>query len=405
MFSVSTIKLNILFLLLIIGVFESYSQADLTAGESIYEDENRIGTEIIKEGKLELERPMLNNDRSLMAGTILYDQSELVNYPAQGFGGANASGTTGELFGLNAFIGGNFFVADDFTVPISELWSIDSIVVFCYETGSGTTSSIDSVIMQVRQGNTPGTGSVVFGDMTTNRLANTYFSGIYRARPANLTNNQRPIMKARVNLNGTSFTSGSYMIEYILGGNSMLAGPFALLRTLGTTHIATGNAFQYNASWINVFEKDVLLDNPLPKGLTFIVYGTSVEDNAARINGVNYYTLQDAINAAVNDGDEITLLKNINDATINVGLNNKSVVIKSDGYTCTINQLNISNGEYLKWIEGTLGITGVINNNTSGILWNNAIIANAIFNNTGIYKGNGSFNGNLNNQNHIVPGN
>ena len=387
-----------------IGCLKSYSQVNLTAGESIFEDENKTGSDKINEENLEFERPILNNERSLMSGTILYDQSQLVNYPGQGFGGANVNGTTGELFGLSASISGNFVVADDFNVPISELWSIDSIVIFCYQTGSSITSSVDNVRMQVRQGITPGMGSVIFGDLTNNRLSNTYFSGIYRTLPTALTNTQRPIMKARVNLNGTSFTSGSYMIEYLIGGNSMLTGPFVPLRTLGTTHIATGDAYQYNTSWISVLERDAALNNPLPKGLTFIIYGTSVEDNAAEINGVNYYTLQDAINAAVNDGDEITLLKNINEATVNVGLNNKSVIVKADGYTCTISQLNISNGEYLRWIEDNLTITGSINN-TTGTLWNNANITIPNFTNTGIYKGTGTLNGNITNQSNIQPGN
>jgi hypothetical protein len=119
--------------------------------------------------------------------------------------------------------------------------------------------------------------------------------------------------------------------------------------------------------------------------------------------GVEYFTLQEAINAITSNGQEVTLLMDITEPEINI--TNYSVTVKANGYNCAINQLNIGNGKSFEWVEDTLNITGAINNNTSGVLINKAVIINTSFNNTGIYKGTGQFIGNFTNQNLFIPGN
>lgn len=340
----------------------------------------------------------------MMPGPILLNQGQLINYPGEGFGGADVSGITGQLVGATVRITTNRILADDIIVPPGEKWIIDSITFFHYQTNSGLTSSINDLRIQIREGNTPGTGVVIYGDLTTNRLDTSYFSGIYRTSPTTKTNTQRPVMKSIVFTDSLPIVSGTYLIEHTVEGNTSLAGPFSPLRTTSIAHVATGNGFQLTTSWINIIELNTVGGDPQPKGLAMIVYGISLEDKEAEVNGINYNTLQDAIDAVVNDGDEITLLKNINSSTINVGLNNKSVVLKADGFTCAIGQLNISNGEYLRWAEDNLTITGSINNAT-GVLWNNASITMPNFINTGVYKGTGNLIGIMVNQNTVSPGN
>lgn len=397
-------KITILtFLHMIIFCDMLHAQAHLVAGESIFEAGNRTINSISNPKDNETFRPIDNHARSMMSG-ILWDQSEHINYPGQGFNGADASGTTGALLGVSVKLADNHILADDFIIPSGERWELDSIVLFNYQTNSGIVSTINDVKMLIRQGNTAGTGTIVFGDMSTNRLASTYFSGKYRTLNTALTNQQRPIMKSKVNTNGISLNSGNYMMEHLVGG-TLTAGPFSIQRTFNTTHETTGNARQFNMAWIDVLENDAFGDNPLAKGLTFIVYGTSFVDKAAEVNGMQYNTLQEAVDAVSFDGENITLLKNINDAVINIGLNNRSVAINANGFNCSIDYLNISNGTYLNWKEDTLFVTTSINNNSSGILWNNAIINIPVFNNTGIYKSNGTIIGQMNNLNTITPGN
>ena len=248
------------------------SQAHLIMGERIFD----VPTNNSSPGNMQnrLLPPDNNAARSMMPGTILYDQSELINQPGAGAVGADVSATTGQLFGVLANISSNFILADDFVVPPGELWVIDSIIIFHYQTNSTTSSTITDVRMQIRQGVTPGAGTIVFGDLTTNRLSNTYFSGIYRTLPSALMNTQRPIMRSVVNTSSLSLGTGSYMMEHLVGG-SLASGPLSPLRTIGTTHISTGDGYQFNGMWNNILELDAVGNNPLPKGITFMVYGTS----------------------------------------------------------------------------------------------------------------------------------
>ena len=346
--------------------------------------------------------PLVQPMMSMMMGPVLHDQSELVNYPGAGFGGADVSAITGNSFGFTSSVSSNIYLADEFAVPPGELWLIDSIELFHYQTGSTTSSTINDMRLQISNGALTGTNNIVFGDLTTNRLNKTSFSGIYRIQPPNFTATNRPIMKSSVVTSALALPSGTYWIENMAGG-TLASGPFTPPRTLGTTHIITGNQYQYNGSWIAVVEFNSGGSNPLPKGMPFVLYGTSIPDLAARVNGIDYISLQDAIDAVTSNGEEITLLKNVNESMITIGP--YSVVIKGDGFNCTLNQINIANGKYLRWLENTLNITGNINNHVSGVLWNNGTISGSSLNNTGIIKGTGTFSNPIANAGTLQPGN
>ena len=299
-----------IFVILLISAFFGFNagaQAHLIVGESIYEADPQGNPDT------KIDRKSFDNAqktaRSLLAGPILYDQSELINYPGQGFGGANVSGSTGMLLGVSNNISSNLILADEFVVPPGELWIIDSIVVFHYQTQTvaSTVSSINDIRMQLRQSAVPGMGTIVFGDLVTNRLVNSSFSTIFRTRSNDLTNNLRPIMRSAVNLSDLPLTSGTYIIEYMAGG-TLSTGPFALLRTLGTTHITTGNGFQFNVNWNNLLELDASGNNPLPKGTTFIVYGTNCTPPEASFSA----TASTCTNVTPNNNGSVTLVSQNN---------------------------------------------------------------------------------------------
>ena len=67
--------------------------------------------------------------------------------------------------------------------------------------------------------------SVVFGDTTTNRLAGSSFSNIYRVLDTGLTDTARPIMADVVTVN-TTLPAGTYWLDWQTGG-TLASGPWA----------------------------------------------------------------------------------------------------------------------------------------------------------------------------------
>ena len=158
---------------------------------------------------------------------ILFDNGPLTTHPGGGAGGANASAVQTALglttFGFGHAITTGFRMADDFTVPAGG-WNISTITFYAYQTGSTTTTTIDNVNLQIWNG-VPGAGgsSVVFGDTTTNRLAGSSFTNIYRVTDTALTGSTRPIMADVVTVN-TTLPAGTYWLDWQTGG-TLSSGP------------------------------------------------------------------------------------------------------------------------------------------------------------------------------------
>jgi len=212
---------------------------------------------------------------------LLYDNGPLVNLPGGGAGGADASvlqtALTLTVFGFSHSVATNNHVADDFTVPAGG-WTVDSLVFYAYQTGSTTTSTITGVRYQIWDGvpGAPGS-SVVFGDLTTNRLTNTTWSNAYRVLDTDLLNTQRPAMKNRVS-GGFTLAAGTYWVEWFTDG-SLASGPWAPPITV-SGETSTGNGLQFlgaSSEWV------VLLDGLFPQGLPFKIYGTGAPSTAPRI--------------------------------------------------------------------------------------------------------------------------
>jgi hypothetical protein len=202
---------------------------------------------------------------------ILYSQNELVTHPGGGYGGADASivQPPGTLRGSNV-VHGSFRICDDFTVPVGYNWLIDSIWIYAYQNGSGTSSTINFVSMKIWNGVPNQTGSVgVFGDTATNRMTRTVFSNIYRSKQDSLLSNFRPIMKQTVNINHTLFNPGTYWLDWSVNGTST-SGPWSPPRSIwGTGN--TGNSKQrVSYVWTDI------IDSGFAKGQAFVIYGTAV---------------------------------------------------------------------------------------------------------------------------------
>ena len=206
---------------------------------------------------------------------VLYDNGPLVTHPGGGAGGADASALQTALllstYGFGHALSSGYRVADDFTIADPE-WDVQTITFFAYQTGSGTTSTINHVNLQIWNGQPGGGGSVIFGDTSTNRLASTSWSNIYRVLDTALTDTQRPIMADVVTV-GTNLAAGTYWLDWQTGGTGA-SGPWAPpISILGQT--ATGNALQYDpatTTW------NPLIDTGAgtQQGLPFVVEGLVV---------------------------------------------------------------------------------------------------------------------------------
>jgi hypothetical protein len=216
---------------------------------------------------------------------ILYNNGQgisppfgLVNYPGAGYGGADASALESALlentYGYGHQHLSGLRVADDFTVPAPG-WNVDRVKFFAYQTGSTTQSTMTGVTLRIWSG-TPGTGTVVFGDITTNRMTATAFSNIYESIDTALTASNRPIMQQTVAV-GSTLPAGTYWLDWDTDG-SLASGPWAPpMRQRGQTSFPGANAMQYVTGWLPIQDTGSLT----PDGLPFVIEGTVVPEPAS----------------------------------------------------------------------------------------------------------------------------
>ena len=205
---------------------------------------------------------------------MLFDNGPLVTLPGGGCNGGDASildGTVGghTLLGWNvnhaAAPGTNFYIADDFTN--NAAWNIDSIRFYTYQTGA-TGSTITGVYVQIWNGPPDSGGTIVWGDLTTNRMVRTYLSNMYRAQSSTPTDCQRIIQIVTATI-GANLPPGTYWVQWGITG-SLASGPWQPPVTIQGVAI-TGNAKQKTATgWVNA-----LNGNTSPNGAPFTVFGSA----------------------------------------------------------------------------------------------------------------------------------
>lgn len=203
---------------------------------------------------------------------ILFDQSDLVNSPGGGAGGADCSfiesalGHT--LYGWGNQTLNDNSMADQFTIPAGESWQIDELTTWAYQTNATTTSTITEVRVKIWDGDPSAGGTVIWGDFTTNRMTNTTWSNIYRTTQADPTNTARAIM-VQTSTIGTTLTEGTYWMNWETNG-TLASGPWCPPVTqLGVA--VTGDALQGLAG---VFGP--ALNGTSPNGAPFILTGSVV---------------------------------------------------------------------------------------------------------------------------------
>lgn len=216
---------------------------------------------------------------AVASAQVLFNQSQLVTNPGAGAGGADISRLQTNLglstfgFGINrnaAPPSGPVSVADNFSVGGAG-WNVTGFRFFGYQTGSTLTSTFNFVSWRIWSGRPGDVGAnVVAGDLATNRLSSTSFSGIYRALDTDLNNTTRPIMFVDASASLT-LNPGNYWVEWSFGG-TLASGPWVPPITIvGQT--VTGDARQFiNGAWQDAIDTGA----GAAQGLPFQVLGSRI---------------------------------------------------------------------------------------------------------------------------------
>lgn len=138
-----------------------------------------------------------------------------------------------------------FRLADNFVIP-SGSWNITKMTFFAYSTGfAGASSPFNDVRVRIYNGAPNAGGTVVFGDVTTNRFLASTTAGMYRifnATPG--TTRQIWAIEATVN---TTLAAGTYWVEWGVNNTTPLASNFTPASTVvGQVTQPGNNALQFN---------------------------------------------------------------------------------------------------------------------------------------------------------------
>jgi hypothetical protein len=216
------------------------------------------------------------------AAQVLFSNGPIITGTGNGAGGANTSqlqgGDGSAGFNCNGALPAR--IADDFVVPAGQTWVVDQVTVFAYQTGSSTTSTFTGGSLEIRTAAPPG-GAVVFGDDTTNRLAGSAFTNIYRLFSTDpLTGTARPIMANTLDTGGLTLGPGTYWINVGLTG-SLASGPWCVPVTSTNVGAQAGNALQFfSGAWNPVVDGST----GQQKAQAFLVEGTFVVPAPAPVN-------------------------------------------------------------------------------------------------------------------------
>lgn len=207
-------------------------------------------------------------------GSEIYTNGPWITATGTGAGGADLSVVETTL-GLGTFGFGNssatgFRIADDFTVPAGG-WTLNCAVLYAYQTGSTTTSTITAVNVRIWDGPPGAMGSnIVFGDTTTNRMTATSWTNVYRVLDTDLPGSTRPVMAQTVNFGGLNLAAGTYWLDFQTGG-SLTSGPWAVPITIAGQTV-TGNALQFEPT-ASTWNPAVDAGSTAAQGFPFLLLG------------------------------------------------------------------------------------------------------------------------------------
>lgn len=198
------------------------SKSDLPASEFVFEEKlNGNTTPALEhyEGKGRL-KSVANNHvyRQILADDVLFDNGPIITHKGQGFDGRDASAMSwnaGErLMSVNSYRRDGYFVADDFILDKEA--HVSGIDFYIYQTTASldTASQMTHIFLAIFDNDPSKDGKIVWGDIVTNRLIESKFTGVFRTvgeAPDSLKQNIRPIMQVTAGVDHT-FPAGEYWV-------------------------------------------------------------------------------------------------------------------------------------------------------------------------------------------------
>jgi len=172
---------------------------------------------------------------SIAAACGLANAAELYNNgPVVNGTGLSVLTSPATTFGFGMNTGAGIAVADDFNVAAGQVWNVQSLDFFGYQTGS-TGFTFSNATWSLVSGDV-NTGTVVASGTTA--VTNGGLQG-YRVTETTLTNTQRGIYKASADVADFSLSEGHYWLRWSLTG-SLASGPWQP----PTSDARVGNAAQ-----------------------------------------------------------------------------------------------------------------------------------------------------------------
>lgn len=228
---------------------------------------------------------------SATMGQVIYDnQSSLpgsgtlgiVSHPGGMTGAAagsdrSAIAVPGTLFGIGSAAASAIRLADDFTIPAGETWTITGANVFGYQTGA-TAPSNTAVTIRILGadplGLATGAVSVLGGDTTTNvQTSNAFFgpTAIYRTTATDTAGTTRRIQQATTAFGPIVLGPGTYWLDFDTTGIAFVP---ALTPGGGGPAAVTGNARQVIGA--GTYTAGVDAGSTFAIGVPFQIIGTIV---------------------------------------------------------------------------------------------------------------------------------
>jgi hypothetical protein len=181
----------------------------------------------------------------------LFDNGPFVTHPGGGVGGADFSFTYSPYQQAGYQVNWpSYRMSDDLVVSGTDSWAIDMIRLYAYQSTSPTSPSpIQKAYIQIWSAAPNAGGTVIWGDLVTNRLTSTEWTNCYRGN--DFTHTNRPIMLVDCRTPDLLLQPGTYWIDYTIEGSASF-GPAAIIPVTITGQPVTGNAiytFNNGSSW------------------------------------------------------------------------------------------------------------------------------------------------------------
>jgi len=187
------------------------------------------------------------------AAGVAVDTGPIATHVGRGCGTRDASRLQNLTYpslsklGHSVSVTGGTHIADDFTLSSETL--VKSITFYVINYTGITTCAFDVARVQIWDGPPNAGGSIVFGDLVSNRLASCAFSNIYRDAEVFPGACDFPVMAVTATVN-TTLPAGTYWADFQVGVNAIPETYVVPVTRLGQEGgCGTGcNALRYNGS-------------------------------------------------------------------------------------------------------------------------------------------------------------